>query len=370
MQKPKASAKQGREAALQEARVPPKNRLPEGRRPARRGPPQAEGGAGPLRVVEEVARISDFRRKHAAYEAMRKQRRLPALPSRPLRGIGLAVCYQGIGLNGESVDGRRVSVRCRLDVDQRLDILTSIVDIGQGSRELFIRIAARILDIDAQRIAVHPVDTREVPDSGPTSTLRTMAVIGGLLEKCCQSIRRKRLTGSLPIDVRCSHAAPRGYEWDPRTRQGGPGQWYSWAGTIVDLEIDPVTLQGSCRGIWLAIDAGRILDPELARLQAEGAILQALGCAALEAEELTHGRPDHYADHGVAGFLDIPPIEIHFLDPGPNPDAGGLRELGDLPFLGMAPAYASATVQATGCAVDRLPMTPEAIQACLEADGR
>ena len=147
----------------------------------------------------------------------------------------------------------------------------------------------------------------------------------------------------------------------------------SWAGTVVDLEVDPVSLQGVCRGIWVTIDAGRIGDagraPNLqqARQLVEGAVLRSLGCAALEIGGILRQRPDHYADYGVPGFLDAPPIEVCFLEPA----AGGRssarpRGLGDLPFLGFFPAYAAAITQATGCYIDQIPTLPESIQTCLE----
>jgi len=45
-----------------------------------------------------------------------------------------------------------------------------------------------------------------------------------------------------------------------------------------------------------------------------------------------------------------------------------VRGLGDLPFLGVFPAYAAAIAQATGCYVDQIPTLPESIQTCLEPE--
>ena len=141
----------------------------------------------------------------------------------------------------------------------------------------------------------------------------------------------------------------------------------AWAGTVVDLEVDPVSLQGLCRGIWVVIDTGRIEDPELARRQVEGAVLQSLGCAALEIGGILRQRPDHYADYGVPGFLDAPPVEVSFLEPASGGRASSRRQgLGDLPFLGFFPAYAAAVTQATGCYIDQIPTLPESIQTCME----
>ncbi len=237
-----------------------------------------KGPAGSLRVLEEAVRLSDFQRRHAAYDLMR-QRRSPQAESR------------------------------------------------RAPRD------------EGQRFALHAVPKTE-PRLAP---LEPGPLRGIGLAVCCQ----------------------------PGDRSA------AWAATVVDLEVDPVSLQGGCRGIWVIIDAGRVgglADPPLTRLQVEGAVLQSLGCAALEIGGILRQRPDHYADYGLPGFMDAPPIEVRFLEPratrGVAPARTGAprRGLEDLPFLGVFPAYAAAVAQATGCYIDQIPTLPESIQTCLEPD--
>lgn len=324
-----------------------------------RGKIKEKAGSLPvLDVLDKVVAVSDFSRKHAAYNALKNRRENIAHTRNLLRGIGLAVCSKGIGYQGEEYDDQSCTVKVRLELDRRLTILTSSVDNEQDSSRIFKQIAVSILDIEPERITIAPVDTANVPDSGATSTVRTLTIIFRLLEKCCLAIKKKRLTSSLPIEVRQSCKAPKEPGWDVESLIGSPYREYSWAATVLELEIDPVSLQPKCRGIWLAIDSGSIVDlltEKLAAGMVKGMVIRALGYAA-------SGEPDQedVLQYAVPGVINLPPIEVHFIGRG---EACGI---GDLPFSGVAPAYGAAVSQATGYYIDQMPLTPEIIQNYLE----
>jgi CO/xanthine dehydrogenase Mo-binding subunit len=317
--------------------------------------------AGGLPVLEKVVAVSDFNRKHAAYNALKNRRESILNTRNPLRGIGLAVCSKGIGYQGEEHGNKGCTVKARLELDRRLTILTSIVDNELESSRIFKQIAARILDIEPEKITVAPVDTANVPNSGAASAVRTLTVIFRLLEKCCLAIKKKRLTSSLPIEVRKSYKVPEEPGWDLESRKGSPYREYSWAATVLELEIDPVTLQPNCRGIWLAIDSGSIVDlltEKLALRMVKGMVIRALGYAAAaehEPADILHilCPEEQYA---VPGLMNLPLIRIDFIG------RGEARGIGDLPFSGVAPAYGAAVSQATGYYIDQMPLSPEIIQ--------
>ncbi len=321
--------------------------------------------AGGLPVLERVVAISDFSRKHAAYNALKNRRESIANTRNPLRGIGLAVCSKGIGYQGEDHGDKGCTVKVRLELDRRLTILTSIVDSELQSSRIFKQIAAGILDIEPEKITIAPVDTANVPDSGAASTVRTLTVIFRLLEKCCLAIKKKRFTSSLPIEVMKSYKAPAEPGWDVESLRGSPYREYSWAATVLELEIDPVTLLPNCRGIWLAIDSGSIVDlltEKLAVGMVKGMVIRALGYTASaehELADLSHILcPEE--QYTVPGFMNLPPIRIDFIG------GGEARGIGDLPFSGVAPAYGAAASQATGYYIDQMPLSPEIIQKYME----
>ena len=106
------------------------------------------------------------------------------------------------------------------------------------------------------------------------------------------------------------------------------------------------------------VDAGRIVNHELARGQVEGGIVQGVGFALTEETVYEGGR---VANAQMTNTLiptaeDAPRVEVFFWEPG---EAGSPKGLGELPLDGAAPAIVNAVVQAVGRPIRRLPASPE-----------
>jgi xanthine dehydrogenase YagR molybdenum-binding subunit len=74
------------------------------------------------------------------------------------------------------------------------------------------------------------------------------------------------------------------------------------------------------------------------------------------------GRPvnAHMADYLVPVNLDIPHLEAHFVDEvDPHVNPLGVKGLGEIALVGMAPAIANAVFHATGKRVRTLPIRIE-----------
>jgi hypothetical protein len=69
--------------------------------------------------------------------------------------------------------------------------------------------------------------------------------------------------------------------------------------------------------------------------------------------------------HPSAAPHGLPELHVHFL---PRSVRTGYRAWERLPSLGVAPAFAAAASQATGLFLDRLPLSPEVIQQCLQSE--
>lgn len=96
----------------------------------------------------------------------------------------------------------------------------------------------------------------------------------------------------------------------------------------------------------------------------EGEVLRALGYAAFPGpKEEWDGSISPAGLAQVPSILDLPPIHIHFV----GMDARSLKPWDQLPFLAIAPAYVAAASQATGLHLNRMPLTAEVMQKCLEA---
>ncbi|HUX22811.1 MAG TPA: xanthine dehydrogenase family protein, partial [Spirochaetia bacterium] len=106
----------------------------------------------PPELLDRVSALSDFRRKHAAYEMLKKRRDTIREKTQSLRGIGLSISFQGGGFYGREDLEASFSVIVRLEADGRLLILTSGVSIDGAARKVWQDSAWRILGIERRSI--------------------------------------------------------------------------------------------------------------------------------------------------------------------------------------------------------------------------
>jgi xanthine dehydrogenase YagR molybdenum-binding subunit len=109
-------------------------------------------------------------------------------------------------------------------------------------------------------------------------------------------------------------------------------------------------------------DAGRVINPKLAHSQAIGGMVGGIGVALLEGTLLDHrdGRlvNANLSDYLVPVNADVPALDAAFLPAEDTiADPIGVKGLGELVIVGVAPAIANAVFNATGTRVTDLPIT-------------
>ena len=301
----------------------------------------------PTGLLARTVELSDFARKYAAYEMLKKRRETIRDQGSALRGIGLAVAYQGAGFMTRSDEPEPAAVVVRLEANGSLYILTSGVSPSGEARAAWTESAARILGIEPKRIFVSFPDTSLVPNSGPSALSRNITIIGELVERACETVVRKRFRAALPIEVKKTLKLPRANRWNPEEHTGLPFDRLSWAAAAVETEVDPVTLETEVRGIWTTVSCGRVMMEAAARRVVENGIVHALWwCSS-----------SHGSERSPALF-EFPPITIEFLSAGQKGWVGGIEELA---ACVIPSAYVSAVAQATSRYFDTLPITPELI---------
>jgi CO/xanthine dehydrogenase Mo-binding subunit len=345
------------------------------------GPGGRAEPAAALGVLAKATEISDFTRKYSAYSAVKKRRKTIEQGTYPLRGIGLSLACQDESVypswQRRGQEGRdSFAMRVVWERGSRLRIYTSLVDCAMGIREMFLQTAAQLLGIDPERVSIQPVDTREVPDTGPTSLSQAVMVGLPLLEQCCRTVDSRRKKLAAPIEVRRSmsldrSSTPAAVREDgggetargkAKAAKGGPEP--SWAATVVELELDPVTFRSTCRGVWMVMEAGAAWNRKAVSRAVEGEIVRALGTSRLPGYPATagDGRIACTSSDLVPGAEQIPEIRVQLLET----EHTAMKGFEQLPHLGVPPAYAAAVCQATGLYIDQVPITAEVIQQCLE----
>ena len=103
-----------------------------------------------------------------------------------------------------------------------------------------------------------------------------------------------------------------------------------------------------------AVDAGRLINPDIVRQQIESGLIWGLAATIGDAVGFTRGLPDQPNFDGLAlpRLRDMPEIEVELITSNEAP--GGVAELA-VPVA--APAIANAIFSATGKRLRRLPLS-------------
>jgi len=336
-----------------------------------------------LDVLEAAAEASGFERIWQRHEDGRQIEDGSGQPhARTASGIGLALGWHGAAFTGGG-EARLASVAAiELAEEGRIRVLTSMAEMGQGSRTVLGQVVAEALGVEPDEVELARQDTSIVPDSGPTVASRTTMVVGGLLATAAAHLRAdvEAVTGRGFAESRADYVIARGpiraterfhgfpgIEWSDETYRGDAYPAYSWACAVAAVDVDLDTGVVRVRSVVQADEAGRIVNEVLAEGQVEGGTLQAVGYATLEELQAVDGRyrNDRLATYLVPTAMDAPRIEPILLE---RPFAGvphGAKGLGELPMDVPAPAVIAAIHDATGAWITALPATPEKVLAAV-----
>jgi nicotinate dehydrogenase subunit B len=135
-----------------------------------------------------------------------------------------------------------------------------------------------------------------------------------------------------------------------------------YAAVVVDVEVDRKTGVIKVPRVVIAADIGLVVNPDGARHQLEGGIVQAVSLTlkeqvAFDRREITSR---DWSGYPILGFPEVPSVEIVLMDRS-DPSLGAGE--GSLPPTSAA--LANAFAHATGRRLRELPMTPERVKASL-----
>ena len=300
-------------------------------------------------LIDSAVTMSDYRRKWASYEllkAHRKEQGNPPEKGEALRGIGIALGYQGCGLLYPSQDRGNYSIELILEKDGSLEIRTGMISSGCNYGGIWAGIASEILGIDPKLVQVN--NGPGSPDSGPSVLSRNIAVITPLVEQACLAIRKQRFRDPLPIKIRRTVRPANNHAWDQwfpgSTLDAGGFSKLGWASAVVDVAIDPVEYIPKIRGVWLGVDGGKIISQDNARRSLKASVVQALGWTYREQINYVRGiiPTEQFQNFDIPKPSEIPPIAIDFIWNNSDDPKG----IGDLPFTCVPAAYLQAVSQA------------------------
>ena len=117
------------------------------------------------------------------------------------------------------------------------------------------------------------------------------------------------------------------------------------------------------RRLTLAVDLGRVINPDGARFQLEGGAIQATSWTLKERVRFDRHRitSEDWESYPILRFSEVPEVDVHLVD-RPDLPSVGAGEAAQGPTAG---AIANAVASAVGVRVRDLPLTPESVTAAI-----
>jgi CO/xanthine dehydrogenase Mo-binding subunit len=303
----------------------------------------------------------------------------------PKRGIGFAVAVKGGG------GSHRADARVRVWASGAVSLAAGVTEIGQSTRTVLTQIAAEVLNIDPDRVAVEDIDTDTTPFDSGTHASNGATVAGLAVREAAEKARVRILEfaggilqcTSAELDF-CNFQVRRGenrYLLADLVAQRGPGVDTMFAGeasvqtgsgsffwmpvwTAVEVEVDAETGAFKILRLINATDAGRAINPQRCVSQIEGAAVQGLGQALFENLAYCEAQPLNATPlkYRLPRISDVPhQFETIILEQGHGPGAYGVKGLGESGNLTIPAAIANAIADAVGARVTDLPITPDRV---------
>lgn len=321
---------------------------------------------------------------------LRRPRPHQGSDTRP-RGIGFAV-----GVKNTASGHLPSSAIVRLHADGSATVLSSSVEIGQGTLTMLTQVAAETLCLEPARVRVSTPDTAVTPFDQRTSSSRSTIHMGTAVQRAAQDAVRRTLDaaaeltgvrvgqlslvdgeilgGPRPLRLRDLIRAPTaGFGGEiigighfvpeqpeaPTAFGMRAGYWEGSVGAA-EVAVDPETGEIEVLRYITVADAGRVINPLTAHGQEEGGAVMGMGHALFEACVFEDGiflNPS-IIDYRVPGIEDAPKeLGSHLLERGDGPGPFGSKGLGESSIITVAPAIANAVAAATGWRLRELPLS-------------
>lgn len=309
-----------------------------------------------------------------------------------VRAAGIGLSMQGSGIPNLDIG----SATIKLGDEGFYNLLIGAADMGTGCDTTLAQIAAECLECSPDEISVFGADSDASPYDSGSYASSTAYVTGKAVEKACiklkenmcaiaaqlldcsveelefcgdyvskldgtasvsrMDIATKSMTGNMiPVQITESHTSP----VSPPPFMAG----------MVEIELDKETGNVEVLNYASVVDCGTPINPNLARIQAEGGIVQGIGMALHENVTYTaKGRvmEDSFMQYKIPSRLDMGKLHVEFENSYEPTGPYGAKSIGEVVINTPAPAIAHAIFRATGVWHRTLPITPEDILLSLE----
>lgn len=318
-------------------------------------------------------------------------------------------CGRGVAVGVKDGGGGagRSEATVRLNPDGSVELITATTEIGQGSRSVFRRLVAGVLDVDVEAVRVEHVDTAVSPHDAGTGASRSTIAVGSAVTDAAGQLRERLLacaeraagttvdavglrgadivwtagtsTGRARLDQALASelglapgevgplVARGAHQVEPAAGAlGSSAPFYEVAHGGAAVQLDRETGELRVRRYVSVADVGHALDRTACEGQDEGAVVMGLGHTLWESLEIGGGGEllnGAMFEYRVPRAADVAGMQLRtvLVENHDGPGPGGAKGVGEGGIIPVAPAVANALADLTGVRIRELPLTPEAV---------
>ena len=303
-----------------------------------------------------------------------------------VRALGMGMAMQGSGISGVDVG----SAALKVNDDGFYVLRIAAADMGTGCDTILAQIAAEVLDCPLDNIAVFGADTDASPYDSGSYASSTTYVTGKAVERCALALRQKICTLGAKLlgcdsdqvsfdgarvvsdagdavaltDIATASMAGNDIALEATVTHSSPTSPPPFMAGVAEVEVDLETGETEVVNYYAAVDCGTPVNPNLARVQAEGGILQGIGMALTE--NVTYDAAGRLAENSLMQYKiptrqDIGHIHVAFESSYEKLGPFGAKSIGEVVINTPLAAVADAVHNATGLRFRTLPILPEQI---------
>ena len=304
-----------------------------------------------------------------------------------VRSVGMAMAMQGSGIGGVDVG----SVQLKLNDDGFYTLMIGCSDMGTGCDTILAQMAAECLDCDLDDIAVSGADTDTSPYDSGSYASSTTYVTGMAVTRAGEELK-KRIVRQAAKMLKCEvdevdfdgHIARSDKTGEEVTlaaigagamcgsdialqvteSHSSPVSPPPYMAGAVEIELDPETGHVEILDYYAVVDCGTVINPNLARVQAEGGIVQGIGMTLYENIQYTEKGQllnNSFMQYKIPTRMDMGNLHVEFESSYEPTGPFGAKSIGEIVINTPAPALTHAIANATGLWFRELPITSEQI---------
>ena len=350
-----------------------------------------EGGEGIAQVMESCKLDYCIKR---GKELINWNKKYPSteISKTKVRAVGHAIAMQGSGIPLLDMG----SAVLKLNDDGFFNLMVGATDLGTGSDTILSQIAAEAIGVNMDRIVITASDTDLTPYDVGAYASSTTFVSGNAARKAGLNMRKKLITAATRVlqavhEDEVEFNGELFYLNDDENRtlslkELSTGLYYNYGAEMkqliasgsntspkspppfmsgfVEIELDKETGELDIIEYVAVVDCGTTINPNLAKIQVEGGLLQGIGMTLTEDVKYSSSGKmltNSLMYYKIPNRNDVKKLTVEFAESYDPAGPYGAKSVGEIGIATPLAAIANAVYNAVGVRIRSMPITPEKI---------